>query len=76
MPSNRRQLNIRLSPETEKLLAGLVERMRAVLGIPVSQADVIQAGLHELAKKYLADDAAEAPAPKKQPRKGKAGPHA
>jgi hypothetical protein len=52
MPSQRRQLNIRLSQESEDRLKGLVERMRATLGITVSQSDVVQAGLIELEKRY------------------------
>ncbi len=52
MPSTRRQLNVRLSEESEARLKGLVERMRAALGIAVSQSDVIQAGLAELEKRY------------------------
>jgi hypothetical protein len=52
MPSTRRQLNVRLSEESEARLKGLVERMRSALGIQVSQSDVIQAGLVELEKRY------------------------
>jgi hypothetical protein len=66
MPSQRRQFNLRLSEESEVRLKGLVERMRAVLGIEVSQADVIQAGLVELEKRYPADESAAAPAKKRK----------
>jgi len=52
MPSQRRQLNVRLSEEGEARLKGLVERMRDALGINVSQSDVIQAALVELEKRY------------------------
>jgi hypothetical protein len=70
MPSQRRQINIRLSEESEVRLKGLVERMRAVLGIDVSQADVIQAGLVELEKRYP-PDAGPAEAASAKKRKGK-----
>jgi predicted DNA-binding protein len=52
MPSKRKQLNIRLSVETEARLAGLVERMSETTGLDVSQAGVIQAALIELEKRY------------------------
>ena len=65
MPSKRRQLNVRLSEEGEELLTRLVERMRAELGIAVSQSAVVQAGLIELRKKYLADS----PNPNRKRRK-------
>lgn len=52
MPSQRKQLNIRLSDETDERLVGLVARMRAELGISVSKADVVQAALIELEKRY------------------------
>lgn len=52
MPSKRKQLNVRLSEEGEARLESLVERVRAALGIDVSKADVIQAALVELEKKY------------------------
>jgi hypothetical protein len=60
--SKRRQVNVRLSPESEVRLAGLVARMRAALGIEVSQSDVLQAGLIELEKRYP-------PPPEPEPRK-------
>jgi hypothetical protein len=65
MPSKRRQLNVRLSEEGEELLTRLVERMRAELGIAVSQSAVVQAGLNELRRKYLADS----PKPNRKQRK-------
>ena len=74
MPSQRRQINVRLSEESEARLKRLVERMRAVLGIEVSQSDVIQAGLVQLEKRYPGETepAAEAQAPpaKKMRKKG------
>jgi Arc/MetJ-type ribon-helix-helix transcriptional regulator len=67
MPSTRRQINVRLSEESEARLKGLVERMRAALGIQVSQSDVIQAGLVELEKRYPPDQAAAKAAPQPPP---------
>jgi Arc/MetJ-type ribon-helix-helix transcriptional regulator len=64
MPSRRRQLNVRLSEEGEDRLRGLVERMRAALGITVSQSDVVQAALVELEKRYP-------PAEVETPKKGR-----
>ena len=43
---------MRISEESEKRLNELRERMHAALGIEVSQADVVQAGLVELEKRY------------------------
>jgi hypothetical protein len=59
----RRQLNVRLTEETEARLKGLVERMKAALGINISQADVIQAALIELEKRY--------PLPEAKARRGR-----
>jgi Arc/MetJ-type ribon-helix-helix transcriptional regulator len=56
MPSQRRQINVRLSKESEARLKRLVESMRAALGIDVSQSDVIQAGLVELEKRYPSEE--------------------
>jgi hypothetical protein len=52
VPSQRKQINVRLSDEGHARLAALVERMRAALGIEVTKSDVIQAGLAELEKRY------------------------
>jgi len=52
MSPPRRQLNVRLTEESEARLKGLMERMRATLAINVSQSDVIQAALVELEKRY------------------------
>lgn len=52
MASDRKQINIRLAPDSETRLHGLVERMTQALGFEVSQADVIRAALIELEKKY------------------------
>jgi hypothetical protein len=56
MPSKRRQINIRLDEETEELVGRLLEAVHEALGLrTVSQADLFYMGLHELAKKYLAE---------------------
>lgn len=68
MPSQRRQLNVRLSPEGEAMLEALAVAMRRELGINVSMSDVIQAGLSELRKKYLPDWEYSPPADAKPPR--------
>lgn len=52
MPSKRKQLNVRLSDDSELRLEELVLRMRAALGIEVSKSDVIHAALVELEKRY------------------------
>jgi hypothetical protein len=74
MPSTRRQINVRLSAESEARLKGLVERMRAVLGIQVSQSDVIQAGLVELEKRYPPEHDQAPAAPVPPPKKPRARP--
>jgi Arc/MetJ-type ribon-helix-helix transcriptional regulator len=69
MPSERRQLNVRLSEENEARLDRLVRTMRARLGIAVSKSDAIQAGLVELEKRYPAEapePEADKPSPKKR----------
>jgi hypothetical protein len=69
MPSTRKQLNVRISHESQNRLNALVERMRAALGIEVSQADVVQAALVELEKRYPPAAPAEAAQAKKDHRK-------
>lgn len=70
MPSQRRQINVRLSEESEQRLKRLTQRMRVTLGIDVSQSDVIQAGLVELEKRYP-DEANGAPLKPSTKRKEK-----
>lgn len=54
-------MNIRLPDEGFAKIADLVERMRAALGINVTNTDVITAALAELEKRY--------PPTEKPPRK-------
>jgi hypothetical protein len=71
MPSQKKQLNIRISEEGEARLKRLVESMKAALGIDVSQADVIQAGLVELEKRYPGTPPNNKPASMKPPKRKK-----
>jgi len=59
MPSKRRQINIRLPDQGFERIAALMERMRATLGIDVTQTDVITAALAELEKRYPPTDKAK-----------------
>lgn len=56
MPSNRKQINVRLDPETELRLASLIPRVSAALGLNVSQSDLFRLGLIELDKKFPPDE--------------------
>ena len=75
MPSARRQLNVRLEPETEELLEKLLPVVSARLGLKVSQSDLVRLGLLELQAKYLgpaqsADRSAASPPSRKKRRRG------
>ena len=59
MPSKKKQLNVRVSDESDERLRSLMERMKAALGIDVSQSDVIQAALLELERRYPPPPAAK-----------------
>lgn len=50
----RKQLNIRLDDETERLLALLVPQAKAATGLDVSQSDVVRLALQSLAREYKA----------------------
>ncbi len=70
MPSMRPQLNVRVSENDQVRLFRLIERMSAELGMPVSQSDVVLAGLTLLERKYpSAEKPAEKPAEKKSRKK-------
>jgi hypothetical protein len=71
VPSNKKQINVRVSAAAVERLARVVESMSAVVGFAVSQADAIEAALVELEKKY---PPAGSPPPAQKPsrtRKGK-----
>ncbi len=79
MPSQRPQINVRVSEDTVQRFVALVDRMRAATGIDnLSQADVIRLAILELEKKYPPTSAAPpAPAadqgePEAKPGRGKA----
>ncbi|VTR95252.1 unnamed protein product [Gemmata massiliana] len=61
MPSERKQINVRVDDETEELIPRLIRSVTAALGIKVSQSDLFRLGLRELAQKYP-------PAPEASPR--------
>jgi hypothetical protein len=68
MPSKRPQLNVRLREDELALVARLARRLEGETGIPMSQADVIRAGLHELRKRYPDEQPAKAePAEHREP---------
>ena len=52
MPSNRKQINIRIDTETEERLERLLPIVSASLGLTVSKADLVRLGLIELEKKH------------------------
>ena len=64
MPSDRKQINMRVDGETEELLRGLVASCSAAIGLALSQSDVVRLALQELAKKYppAAPEAKQPPA--------------
>jgi hypothetical protein len=70
MPSKRKQVNIRLSPQTELRLEQLVAALQAEWGIEVTHSDVLVAGMAELAKRYLPKGGGAAKATKRK-RKGR-----
>ncbi len=55
MPSKRKQLNVRLDLETEKLVSELLPVMRKAIGLELSQSDLFRLGMIELRKKYAAE---------------------
>jgi hypothetical protein len=70
MPSDRKQINVRIDPETEALIPRLIESVSAAIGLRVNQSDLFRLGLHELAK--LHPPAEEAPpAPPTRSKRGR-----
>ena len=62
MPSDRRQLNVRLDPATSELWDAVLPRVQAALGVELSQAQVVALAVRALAEKYPED---------RKPKKGK-----
>lgn len=52
MPSERKQLNVRLDEEMEQLFAELMPKAGEATGLKVSQSDVIRLALRALAREY------------------------
>lgn len=52
MPSERPQLNVRLDGESEARFDRLMGRMPEVLGVPVTQAQLIRLALKALEEKH------------------------
>jgi hypothetical protein len=53
MPSGRKQVNVRVDDESEKLMASLLPAIRDATGIPVTVSDLFRMGLHALKERYL-----------------------
>lgn len=71
MPSNRKQLNVRLAPDAEGWMDEIQAAMVAELGFEVSQADVIRAALAELRKRYPSVEPGSQPQKPPEPEKPK-----
>lgn len=52
MPSQRKQLNVRVDDATDDLIERLRPAVSAAIGLEVSLADLVRLGMLELAKKY------------------------
>lgn len=53
MPSERKQINVRLDPDTERTIAELLPVVSKSIGLNVSQADLFRLGILELQKKFM-----------------------
>lgn len=53
MPSDRKQINVRVDDEAAELMSRLIPVMSEAIGLPISQSDLFRLGLVELKKKYL-----------------------
>jgi hypothetical protein len=53
VPSDRKQLNIRMDPETEALVAELLPLAKAVTGLNVSQSDLFRLAIQALRREYV-----------------------
>jgi hypothetical protein len=52
MPSDRKQLNVRMDAETAERVNRLLVSVSASFGIPVSQSDLFRLGMIELEKRF------------------------
>lgn len=53
MPSDRKQLNVRMDDETEERVARLLPAVSEAIGLKVSQSDLFRLGMIELERKFL-----------------------
>jgi Arc/MetJ-type ribon-helix-helix transcriptional regulator len=60
MATKNKQLNVRMDEETEARLERLVKTGSAVVGLALSQSDVIRLALQALEEKYTAAEAKKA----------------
>lgn len=67
MPSDRFQLNVRLSPDAEARFRRLAVRVPAAVGTDVSHAGIVEMALKSLEEKYPPAGVAE-PVPPPNPR--------
>lgn len=59
MPSDRKQMNVRLDDEMKALFEQLLPLASEATGLAVSQSDVVRLALKSLAREYKAKAAAE-----------------
>jgi hypothetical protein len=52
VPSERRQLNVRLDPATAEAWDAVLPRVQAAVGLELSQAQVVALAVKALAEKY------------------------
>lgn len=69
MPSDRKQINVRVDEETEGLIRELLPVVSAAVGLSLSQSDLFRLGLVELRRKYAAGQNPPDPPVEKPARK-------
>ncbi len=73
MPSDRKQINVRVDEEIELLLPALCRAVGEALGLTITNTDLFRMGVNELRRKYLPNwvppSAGEQTAPKKKGKK-------
>lgn len=69
MPSERKQLNVRIDAATDDLIERLRPAVSAGIGLDVSLAELVKLGMLELAKKYPPAPATQSPEGVPQPVK-------